>query len=136
MDITYGPLVSERLTRRNNIYNIIKFIKDFFIKEGYLEVDTSILSPYYGGAEAKPFETKANYNNKNYSNNYYFLIILLLIKITQFDYYKILIFTNIISLTKLIQITICGLGSLEQLLYFFIVLIPTIFLSVSGSYIF
>ncbi|WP_434414745.1 lysine--tRNA ligase [symbiont of Argiope bruennichi] len=40
---------------------IIKLIRNFFDQKEYLEVDTPILQPIYGGALAKPFKTYFNY---------------------------------------------------------------------------
>lgn len=39
---------------------IIQFIRNYFIDNGYLEVETPILQPIYGGAEADPFITHHN----------------------------------------------------------------------------
>jgi len=39
---------------------IVKAIRDFFDMEGFLEVETPILQPLYGGASAKPFITHHN----------------------------------------------------------------------------
>jgi len=42
---------------------IIDYIRSFLNKRGYLEVETPILQPVYGGAAAKPFKTHHNYLN-------------------------------------------------------------------------
>ena len=39
---------------------IIKVIRDFLDEKGYLEVDTPVLQPLYGGASARPFTTFHN----------------------------------------------------------------------------
>ena len=39
---------------------IIKAVREFFIAEGYLEVETPMMHPIPGGASAKPFETHHN----------------------------------------------------------------------------
>jgi len=39
---------------------IIKIIRDFLRDRGFLEFDTPILQPIYGGASARPFETFSN----------------------------------------------------------------------------
>lgn len=39
---------------------IVKEIRAFLEKEGFLEVETPILQPLYGGAKAKPFKTHLN----------------------------------------------------------------------------
>jgi len=40
--------------------NIIKEIRNFLEKEGFMEVETPVLQPLYGGTEAKPFKTHLN----------------------------------------------------------------------------
>jgi lysyl-tRNA synthetase class 2 len=49
--------VSERFKVRSQI---IKKLRDFFEKEGFMEVETPILQPLPGGALAKPFKTHLN----------------------------------------------------------------------------
>ncbi len=39
---------------------IIQAIREYFVKNGYLEVETPILQPIYGGAFARPFATHHN----------------------------------------------------------------------------
>uniref|UniRef100_A0A7C3Z227 Lysine--tRNA ligase n=1 Tax=candidate division WOR-3 bacterium TaxID=2052148 RepID=A0A7C3Z227_UNCW3 len=45
---------------------IIQLIREFFIKEGFIEVETPILQPVYGGALAKPFKTMYNVLKREY----------------------------------------------------------------------
>jgi len=52
-----NPHVREVFVRRRNI---IKSIREFLDERGYLEVETPILQPLYGGASARPFITHHN----------------------------------------------------------------------------
>jgi len=54
LDLIFNPEVKEKFTIRARI---IKEIREFLGKEGFLEVETPILQPIYGGARAKPFKT-------------------------------------------------------------------------------
>ncbi|MEM7826735.1 MAG: lysine--tRNA ligase [Candidatus Aenigmatarchaeota archaeon] len=57
LDLIMNPHVKEILLKR---YKIINAIREFFIKNGYIEVETPILQPIYGGALARPFKTHHN----------------------------------------------------------------------------
>ena len=52
-------IVNEESRKRFVIRSkIVEEMRQFLIKQGFLEVETPILQPIYGGAEAKPFVTK------------------------------------------------------------------------------
>lgn len=57
LDLLVNPDSSRILRTRSKI---IKFIRDFFDKRDFLEVETPILSGKAGGANARPFETHAH----------------------------------------------------------------------------
>jgi len=57
LDMIFNPEVREKSVLRSKI---IKEIRDFFWGEGFLEVETPVLQPIYGGTEAKPFKTHLN----------------------------------------------------------------------------
>ncbi|KAG2198687.1 hypothetical protein INT46_003263 [Mucor plumbeus] len=57
LDLLVNPESSKILRTRSKI---IKFIRDFFDKRDFLEVETPILSGKAGGANARPFETHAH----------------------------------------------------------------------------
>jgi len=54
LDLIFNPKIKEKFEIRSEI---IKVIREFLEKEGFLEVETPILQPIYGGAKAKPFKT-------------------------------------------------------------------------------
>jgi len=54
LDLLMNPDVNEVFRKRAKIVNLIR---DFMEKHGFLEVDTPVLQPVYGGAFAKPFQT-------------------------------------------------------------------------------
>ncbi|MEM5826216.1 MAG: lysine--tRNA ligase [Candidatus Aenigmatarchaeota archaeon] len=54
LDMLMNPEVREKLIKRSNIINAIR---EFLINKGYIEVETPILQPIYGGAFARPFKT-------------------------------------------------------------------------------
>ena len=57
LDLIFNPEVKKKFEVRSKI---IREIRDFLEKEGFLEVETPILQPVYGGATAKPFKTHLN----------------------------------------------------------------------------
>ncbi len=57
LDLIFNPEVKKKFEARSKI---IKEIREFLGKEGFLEVETPILQPIYGGATAKPFKTHLN----------------------------------------------------------------------------
>ncbi len=57
VDLIVNPEVKEVFIKRTILTNSMR---DFLNKKGYLEVETPILQPIYGGAAAKPFKTFHN----------------------------------------------------------------------------
>ncbi len=57
VDLIVNPEVKETFIKRSAI---ITFMRAFFTSKGYLEVETPILQPIYGGAAARPFTTHHN----------------------------------------------------------------------------
>ena len=57
LDLIFNPEVKKKFETRSKI---IREIRRFLEKEGFLEVDTPILQPIYGGAKAQPFKTHLN----------------------------------------------------------------------------
>jgi len=54
LDLIFNPEVKKKFELRTQI---IQEIRNFLDKEGFLEVETPILQPIYGGARARPFKT-------------------------------------------------------------------------------
>lgn len=57
VDLIVNPHVREVFVRRTRLINSMR---EFLNKRGYLEVETPILQPLYGGAAARPFKTFHN----------------------------------------------------------------------------
>lgn len=57
LDLIFNQDVKKKFEIRSKI---IKEIRDFLDKNGFMEVETPILQPLYGGATAKPFKTHLN----------------------------------------------------------------------------
>ena len=57
LDLIFNPEVKKKFVLRSKI---IKEIREFLEKEGFLEVETPILQSIYGGASARPFKTHLN----------------------------------------------------------------------------
>jgi lysyl-tRNA synthetase class 2 len=57
LDLIMNPEVKGVFEKRAEI---ISAIREFLIKKGYIEVETPILQPIYGGTSAKPFESQLN----------------------------------------------------------------------------
>ena len=57
LDLIFNQEVKKKFELRSRI---IKEIREFLEKDGFLEVETPILQPIYGGAKAKPFKTHLN----------------------------------------------------------------------------
>jgi len=57
LDLLMNPEVKKNFEIRSKV---IQAIREYFVKKGYLEVETPILQPVYGGAFARPFVTHHN----------------------------------------------------------------------------
>lgn len=57
LDLIVNPEVRETFIKRTKLTNSMR---DYLNSQGYLEVETPILQPLYGGAAAKPFKTHHN----------------------------------------------------------------------------
>lgn len=57
LDLIFNPEVKKKFEIRSQI---IKEIRRFLDQEGFLDVETPILQPIYGGARARPFKTHLN----------------------------------------------------------------------------
>ncbi|MDE1825116.1 MAG: lysine--tRNA ligase [Candidatus Micrarchaeota archaeon] len=58
LDLIMNPESRNTFTTRAKVIN---YIRSFLNNRGYLEVETPVLQPVYGGAAAKPFTTHHNY---------------------------------------------------------------------------
>ena len=57
VDLIVNPHVRETFVKRSKL---VRAMRDFLNDKGYLEVETPILQPLYGGAAARPFKTHHN----------------------------------------------------------------------------
>lgn len=57
LDLIMDPQVKDVFIKKDKV---IESIREFLKKRGYTEVSTPVLQPIYGGASAKPFESKLN----------------------------------------------------------------------------
>ncbi len=57
LDLIVNPQVKEVFIKRTQLVNTMR---NFLNEKGYLEVETPILQPLYGGAAARPFKTHHN----------------------------------------------------------------------------
>lgn len=57
LDLIMNPEVKKTFIIRSKI---IQAVREYFVKEGYIEVETPVLQPIYGGAFARPFVTHHN----------------------------------------------------------------------------
>ncbi|MEM7107357.1 MAG: lysine--tRNA ligase [Bacteroidota bacterium] len=57
VDLVVNPDIRETFIKRTKLVNSMR---DFLNNKGYLEVETPILQPLYGGAAARPFKTHHN----------------------------------------------------------------------------
>ncbi len=57
LDLIFNPEIKKKFKIRSKV---IKELRRFLEGEGFLEVETPILQPIYGGARAKPFKTHLN----------------------------------------------------------------------------
>ena len=57
LDLIINPETKEKFIKR---FKIINSIRSFLNNHGYIEVETPVLQPIYGGANAKPFTTHHN----------------------------------------------------------------------------
>lgn len=57
LDLIVNPQIKETFIKRTRLVNTMR---SFLESRGYLEVETPILQPLYGGAAAKPFKTHHN----------------------------------------------------------------------------
>ncbi|MFK7921837.1 MAG: lysine--tRNA ligase [Bacteroidia bacterium] len=57
LDMIVHPQVRDTFRKRSKL---VQSMRSFLIEKGYLEVETPILQPIYGGAAARPFKTHHN----------------------------------------------------------------------------
>ncbi|GBE19939.1 MAG TPA: lysine--tRNA ligase [Candidatus Pacearchaeota archaeon] len=57
LDLVMNPDVKKVFEKRTQVVDLIR---EFLVKKGYIETQTPVLQPIYGGAFARPFESKLN----------------------------------------------------------------------------
>ncbi len=57
VDLIVNPEIRDVFRKRSRM---VQFMRNFMTERGYLEVETPILQPIYGGASARPFQTHHN----------------------------------------------------------------------------
>ncbi len=57
VDLTVNPQVRDIFIKRSKV---ISSMRQYFVEQGWMEVETPVLQPIHGGAAAKPFETHHN----------------------------------------------------------------------------
>ena len=63
LDLLLNPEIKNKLAQRTKI---IQSLRQYLIGEGFLEVETPVLQPLYGGASARPFKTHHNALNVDF----------------------------------------------------------------------
>ncbi|AWR99581.1 lysine--tRNA ligase [Metallosphaera hakonensis] len=63
VDFLYNDSARKSMELR---FRIIREIRNFLGQEGFMEVETPILQPVYGGALARPFKSHVNYLNEDW----------------------------------------------------------------------
>lgn len=61
-DLVVNPGVKETFVKRSKMYTSMR---SFLNEKGYIEVETPILQPIYGGAAARPFKTHHNTHDRD-----------------------------------------------------------------------
>lgn len=57
LDLLFNPEVKEAFLVRSRV---VSALREFLEREGFIEVETPVLQPLYGGTEALPFKTRLN----------------------------------------------------------------------------
>ncbi|MGC8567004.1 MAG: lysine--tRNA ligase [Caldisphaera sp.] len=63
VDFLYNSNARDVIIKR---FNIIQQIRDYLYRQGFIEVETPILQPVYGGALARPFKSHINTLNEDW----------------------------------------------------------------------
>ncbi len=61
MDLVVNPQVKETFIKRSRL---VQSMRNYLDNQGYIEVETPVLQPIYGGAAARPFKTHHNTLNQ------------------------------------------------------------------------